>query len=402
MKKIIAIVLTLALLLTFASCGKKDEEAKDTYTEGGVTVSTELFPENTEIKVEKLKAEDEKYGTVKTALPNAVKLDAYEITAESDGVKVQPDGTALVTFPIPDTYDSAKHNVEVYYVSDDGETEKVTATLKDGGVVAELMHFSTYVVVLTVKENTSGSNEISSGESKNEITDKNPNSPSGSDSKEEDKQSNNQNNKNEVEIDSKPKAPTITDSEVQKLFDKFNSASLCASNKNYREHGPLYNANLNELDDLTAISFIFRYCSDEFEKFKVSGTEFPTWTAPKAYLDQLAKKHLGYIYDFAKSYTLDDYVIEITYDSSSDKVTFTEMGGGMGSPDGFKVMSYKQSEETLIINLRYHEITEGTPTGTEGVDFAKSDYEGAYYKLTDSATLTYKYVDDTWRIISFK
>lgn len=108
-----------------------------------------VFPEDTVVKVEEIK-ETEKIDTIKVALKEvSEKFVAYEITAECKNVSVQPDGKVKATFNIPDGYDLNK--VAVFYVADNGNTEKLTSSVdKDSKtVVAELTHFSTYVVAET-------------------------------------------------------------------------------------------------------------------------------------------------------------------------------------------------------------------------------------------------------------
>ena len=127
-------------------------------------------------------------------------------------------------------------------------------------------------------------------------------------------------------------------------------------------------------------------------------------SVPKTVLDKLAKKHLGYTYNFTKSYTRDDYYILIEYDSKSDKVVFTEDAGGFGDPDGFKYQGYKQNGDTVTVDLVYHSYTEEKPQGTEGkdwIDASEDDYV-CYIAISDPSTLTFKYIDGTWRLISFK
>ncbi len=403
MKKLIATLLAFVILCSFASCGKEAETdvPKNIYSEGGVKISTDAFPEDTELKVETLKNDDTKYQVARTVLPNAVKIDAYEITAESKGVAVQPDGTVKVTFPVPKSYDSAKHNIEVYYISDDGIAEKISAKLEKDGVVAELKHFSTYAVILVEKtaDTTSGDN-TSSDATSSDTTSSDPSSSEGSSSSGSDTSSSNTSSKPE-----KVNVPKLSKTQVEDMFGNFKWANMAAYDNSDEPYGCLYNADLKNLDNLTAISFIYYYCNDELQQYVDTSAEFPTIVVPKSVLDDLAKRYLGYTYDFTKSYTFDDFVVAINYDSKTKKVTFTEGGGGMGGPDGFKVMSYSQKDDTLTINLKYHLLTEGTPSGVEGTDWANAEqygYEGCYFELTDSAALTYKYIDGYWRIISFK
>ena len=108
---------------------------------------TNVFPEGTVVNVVMV-TDEAQLQVVKTALKELTqKFVAYDITAKSDNVTVQPDGTVKATFAIPEGYDHSK--VGVIYVSDDGKTETVPSVVnkETGKVVAQLSHFSTYAVV---------------------------------------------------------------------------------------------------------------------------------------------------------------------------------------------------------------------------------------------------------------
>ncbi len=112
-----------------------------------VEAAPDTFPADTQVKLEALAA-DTLSAPVKNALQKlAQKFVAYEITAitENDAA-VQPDGTVKATFAIPAAYDLDK--VAVLYVSPDGKTETIPSTVDrvNGQIIAELSHFSTYVV----------------------------------------------------------------------------------------------------------------------------------------------------------------------------------------------------------------------------------------------------------------
>ena len=129
-----------------------------------------VFPENTVVKVEEVQ-EEKKIETVKEALKEVSKtFVAYEITATCENVSVQPDGKVKATFEIPEGYDLSK--VAVFYVAPDGKFEKLQSTVnkETNTVVAELSHFSTYVVAETFEETD---NEVlTTGGEKNEDNDK--------------------------------------------------------------------------------------------------------------------------------------------------------------------------------------------------------------------------------------
>ncbi len=111
-----------------------------------VEATPDAFPKDAVVKLEAL-ATDALSAPVKGALLElAKKFVAYEITATAGGAAVQPDGTVKGTFAIPAEYDLDK--VAVLYVSPDGKTETIASTIDraNGKIVAELRHFSTYVV----------------------------------------------------------------------------------------------------------------------------------------------------------------------------------------------------------------------------------------------------------------
>ncbi|MBO5305676.1 MAG: hypothetical protein J6B12_02825 [Clostridia bacterium] len=392
MKKVLLLVLALAMLLSVAACGK---QAVQTHKENGVTVVTDAFPENTVVKVAEIKQEAPKYQTAKKALPAAIKMDAYEITAQSEGVSVQPDGTVEVTFPIPESYDSAKHDVEVYFVADDGSVEKITATATAQGVVAKLQHFSTYVVIL-VEKKAAASSQSSAAASSNGAS----SSPAASSTPASSTPASSVTATSSQAVS----IPTLTKVQATDLVQNFLWASKFSYNKKSSPQTAFYNTDFKNLDALTVLSFLYRYCNEDLKKYQKKVEYDLVTTVPKSVMDSLAKKHLGYPYDFTKDYTEDDYFVIITYDENKKNVVFTEIAGGFGDPDGYQMQSYSQKGDTLTAELMYHSMTDQKPSGVEGkdwIDVSEEDYE-AYYKLSHPTTLTMKYVDGVWRLMSMK
>ena len=81
------------------------------------------------------------YGDVKSAV--------FDISTYKDGVKVQPNGKIKVRIPLPQGFGSG--NIFVCYVdSENGEVQKIKATVNGGYVEFEAEHFSEYAVVETV------------------------------------------------------------------------------------------------------------------------------------------------------------------------------------------------------------------------------------------------------------
>ena len=80
------------------------------------------------------------YGDVKSAV--------FDISTYKDGVKVQPNGKIKVRIPLPQGFGSG--NVFVCYVdSENGEVQKIKASVNGGYVEFEAEHFSEYAVVET-------------------------------------------------------------------------------------------------------------------------------------------------------------------------------------------------------------------------------------------------------------
>ncbi len=126
-------------------------------TDGAILqAAQEVFPEGTVVKVETV-TEEKVVAHVETALKETTKkFVAYEITATSDNVAVQPNGTVLATFDIPAEFDA--ENTVVFYIADDGSTEELSCTVDTNNrtVTATLSHFSTYAVVEAVQAEDDG------------------------------------------------------------------------------------------------------------------------------------------------------------------------------------------------------------------------------------------------------
>jgi len=152
MKKLLCLLLALLLLLTVVGCGNTaptpDDTTIDAIEAGTVTFTADeaVFEKGTKVTAETVTA-GKTYERAKTAVAAvAKKFTVFEFNAVKDEAKVQPNGTLAVTFRIPDDY---SNNVKILYVADDGSTEEITATVNAGErtIVAELTHFSTYVLI---------------------------------------------------------------------------------------------------------------------------------------------------------------------------------------------------------------------------------------------------------------
>ena len=153
MKKLLVVVFVFLMLLSIVGCNKNSGDGPssasvDAVKNGDVvfTVPDTVFEEGAKVTAEKITA-GEVYERAKTAVSSvAQKFTVFEFNAVKDEAKVQPNGKLAVTFHIPEGY---SNNVKILYVADDGTTEEITSTINAGErtVVAELSHFSTYVLV---------------------------------------------------------------------------------------------------------------------------------------------------------------------------------------------------------------------------------------------------------------
>ncbi len=139
------------MLLSLAACGGNTEDTStvDAVETGAVTLAKteEVFEAGTEVKVETVTAGDIYQKAQAAIKPVAKNFAVYEFNAVKDTTKVQPNGKLAVTFAVPDTFGT--ENLAVYYVDDVGKRERLAATVDAATrtVVAELEHFSTYVLV---------------------------------------------------------------------------------------------------------------------------------------------------------------------------------------------------------------------------------------------------------------
>ncbi len=152
MKKLLVVLLAFLLLLGIIGCGNTAApETTDAIEAGTVSFAEDqaVFEEGTKVTAETVTSGaiyDRAQTAVKTAAPTVQKFTVFEFNAVKDEAKVQPNGTLAVTFRIPDDY---SNNVKILYVADDGTTEEITSTVNAGErtVVANLTHFSTYVLI---------------------------------------------------------------------------------------------------------------------------------------------------------------------------------------------------------------------------------------------------------------
>lgn len=166
------------------TCGNKTQAEipcvfKDETT--GIEIKPEdgVFQTGTEIKIEVIEKDHANYETVKTALKEvASEFVAYDVSAIRENAVVQPNGTVAVSFKIPEGFGK---NVAVFYISDDGVSEKLEAVVSEDGktIVATLTHFSSYAVVKLAEVEADTDTDASVDENAAPVTTKAPTKEEG-------------------------------------------------------------------------------------------------------------------------------------------------------------------------------------------------------------------------------
>lgn len=148
---VISAILVALSLCFFASCngcngcGGKTGELKSSM---GVTLTGGNFGKKAKLITEKVEMTEENAKSMIDKLPEEYKLLANEkmttidISVESDGVKVQPDGKVKVSVPAP------IEGVEEYmvlHIKNEGNVERLDCEFKDGNVIFETDSFSPFV-----------------------------------------------------------------------------------------------------------------------------------------------------------------------------------------------------------------------------------------------------------------
>ena len=148
---VIFVILCALSLCVFASCngcngcGGKTNELKSSM---GVTLSGGNFGKKAKLITEKVEMTEETAKSTIDKLPEEFKLLADEkmvtidISVESDGVKVQPDGKVKVSVPAP------IEGVEEYmvlHIKSENIVERLDCEFKDGKVIFETDSFSPFL-----------------------------------------------------------------------------------------------------------------------------------------------------------------------------------------------------------------------------------------------------------------
>ena len=142
---VIFVALSLCLFVGFNGCNGKTDELKSST---GVTLTGGNFGKKANLITEKVEMTEETVKSTIDKLPEEFRLLADEKTAtidisvESDGVKVQPDGRVKVSVPAPI---EGVEDYLVFHIKSETKVERLDCEFKDGKVVFETDSFSPYV-----------------------------------------------------------------------------------------------------------------------------------------------------------------------------------------------------------------------------------------------------------------
>ena len=148
---VISVMIVALCLCFFASCngcngcGGKTGELKSSM---GVTLTGGNFGKKAKLITEKVEMTKENAKSIIDKLPEEFKLLAVEkmttidISVESDGVKVQPDGKVRVSVPAPI---EGVEEYLVFHIKSESIVERLDCEFKDGNVIFETDSFSPFV-----------------------------------------------------------------------------------------------------------------------------------------------------------------------------------------------------------------------------------------------------------------
>lgn len=118
-------------------------EKKDDTTGVSVICSYKSYDGDVEISVTEI-FDGTSYHILNTEKGNFQK-QLFDIATMVDGKKVQPNGSVFVKIPLPAGYNAQK--TVVYYITNDGQLEKIESKVEDGYIIFETTHFSFYAIV---------------------------------------------------------------------------------------------------------------------------------------------------------------------------------------------------------------------------------------------------------------
>ncbi len=123
-------------------------QIKDEATNIKIDTTTAVLPVNTKLVADEIK-EGETFNLATKVLKDLVdKINVYDITLQSNGVKVQPNGKVKVSIPIPEGMDT--NNLVVYRIDEAGNKTEYIVTVETIDNIQyatfETDHFSIYVL----------------------------------------------------------------------------------------------------------------------------------------------------------------------------------------------------------------------------------------------------------------
>ena len=153
------------ILINIEGEEKAEIQVEDNITNVILDATSEVVPKNTKLIISKLENGTKYENAGKSLKEGTEKFVVYDITLESEGVSIQPDGKVKISIPIPSEFGTK--NIVVYRVEDDGTKTKYEVKIEtiNGKTYAvfETDHFSIYTVAQekeeTVTETTSTEKE---------------------------------------------------------------------------------------------------------------------------------------------------------------------------------------------------------------------------------------------------
>ena len=146
----ILMVISLSLFSGCNSCSSCNKIINELKSESGVTLVGGNFEKQAKLITEKLQSTDENVQQSIERLPDEFQtyegsdLVAMDISVESKGVKVQPDGKVKVSVPTPI---EGVTKYWVFHIKSEKEVEQLEAEFKDGKLTFETDSFSMFIFI---------------------------------------------------------------------------------------------------------------------------------------------------------------------------------------------------------------------------------------------------------------
>ena len=152
-KRALLTVLLFAMVATFvfslSACNKNvNSTLEKLQNEYGIVVDGGSFEKGTTLISNEILATAEEALEVLEAIADQdynkeSEVHIFDIFAEKDGVKVQPDGKVQVSIPVPN---AEVVDYLVFHVKDNGLVEKIIPTISNGKITFETSSFSYFVI----------------------------------------------------------------------------------------------------------------------------------------------------------------------------------------------------------------------------------------------------------------